>query len=217
VFSEAQGVAPAGTTEVVFQLLNVDFAGGENPIWFDDAQATLIDNVLANPGFETGDFTGWEGSGNNATGAPVAGARSGNFAAQLTTTGGGQVSEVRQAFAANPGDEVNLSVWMLTEAQLPAGASFGLAKIVFRDASGADLIPESASIGVINFDFPGIESQPFVNDASAIDTWVFSEAQGVAPAGTTEVVFQLLNVDFAGGENPIWFDDAQAIFVGAAP
>jgi hypothetical protein len=172
---------------------------------------------LINGGFETGDFTGWEGSGNNATGAPVAGARSGSFAAQLTTTGGGKVSEVRQAFAANPGDEVNLSVWMLTEAQLPAGASFGLAKIVFRDAGGADLIPESASIGVINFDFPGIESQPFVNDASAIDTWVFSEAQGVAPAGTTEVIFQLLNVDFAGGENPIWFDDAQAIFVGAAP
>ena len=104
---------------------------------------------------------------------------------------------------------------MLTEAALPAGASFGLAKIVFKDADGNDLVPESASIGVINFDFPGIESQPFVNDASAIDTWVFSEAQGVAPAGTVEVIFQLLNVDFAGGENPIWFDDAQASNVGA--
>jgi hypothetical protein len=31
------------------------------------------------------------------------------------------------------------------------------------------------------------------------------------------VAFLLLNVDFAGGENPIWFDDAQAIFVGAGP
>jgi hypothetical protein len=45
-----------------------------------------------------------------------------------------------------------------------------------------------------------------------------TEAQGVAPEGTVEVQFLLLNVDFAGGsESPIWFDDAQAIFFGAGP
>ena len=106
---------------------------------------------------------------------------------------------------------------MLTEAALPAGDSFGLAKIVFFDIDGKELVPASASIGVINTQFPVIESEPFLNSASPVNTWVFSEAQGVAPAGTVEVAFLLLNVDFAGGENPIWFDDAQAIFVGAAP
>ncbi|MDH3932973.1 MAG: hypothetical protein OET16_12190, partial [Chromatiales bacterium] len=84
-------------------------------------------------------------------------------------------------------------------------------------AAGVDLIPESASIGVINTEFPGIESQPFLNSASPVDTWVFSQAQGVAPAGTAQVVFLVLNIDFAGGENPIWYDDAQALFVGAGP
>ena len=166
---------------------------------------------LVNGGFEAGDFSGWTvAAGENTVGAPGAGARSGAFAAQLTTTGGQGVAEISQTFAADPGDEVNFSTWMLTEASIPAGDSFGLAKIVFRDAAGNALLPESASIGVINSDFPGIESQPFLNSESPVDTWVFSEAQGVAPDGTVEVSFLLLNVDFAGGENPIWFDDAQA-------
>jgi beta-glucanase (GH16 family) len=217
VFSQAQGVAPEGTAEVSYLLLNVDFAGGENPIWFDDAQAVELagDNALGNPGFESGDFTDWTiTAGNNVVGAPAAGARSGEFAAQLTVTGGGDVPEVRQTFAANPGDEVSLSAWLLTEAAIPEGVSFGLAKIVFRDADGVDLVPASASIGVINTEFPGIESEPILDSTSPVGTWVFSQAQGVAPAGTVEVSFLLLNVDFAGGENPIWFDDALAVFVG---
>jgi hypothetical protein len=87
VFSEAQGVAPAGTVEVSFLLLNVDFAGGENPIWFDDAQALLVagESELENGGFETGDLTGWDVTGDNVVGAPFVGAHSGSFAAQLTT------------------------------------------------------------------------------------------------------------------------------------
>jgi hypothetical protein len=162
---------------------------------------------LANGDFETGDLTGWENAaGANTVGAPGAGAQSGASAAQLTTAGGGGVAEIRQVFAANPGDEVNFSTWMLTEAPLPAGASFG-----------TELVPESASIGAINFDFPGIESVPFVDATTPVDTWVFSEAQGVAPAGTVEVRFLLLNVDFAGGENPIWFDNAQASLVTGEP
>jgi hypothetical protein len=67
-------------------------------------------------------------------------------------------------------------------------------------------------------DNPGVDSVPFINAASAVNEWVFTEAQGVAPEGTVEVQFLLLNVDFAGGsESPIWFDDAQAIFFGAGP
>jgi hypothetical protein len=195
--------------------LNVDFAGGENPIWFDKV---TVDRGLVNGGFETGDFTGWDVNGDNVVGAPVAGAHSGTSAARLTVTGGGNVAAIRQIFAASPGDEVNFSAWILTEAPLPAGPSFGLAKIVFEDAAGNDLEPASVSIGQLGpAENPGIESLPFVDATTPVDTWVFSEAQGVAPEGTVRVRFLLLNVDFAGGENPIWFDDAQAIFGGAGP
>ncbi len=169
---------------------------------------------LANGGFETGDFTGWTvgGEQNGIVGAPAVGALTGGFAAQLTKTGGSGVPELRQAFPANPGEEYNLSAWMLYEGG--AGPTVGLVKIVFKDASGADLLPESASIGSINTEFPGVESTPVLTGSSPVDTWIFTEAQGVAPAGTVEVVFLLLNVDFNGGENPMWFDDAQASLVG---
>ncbi|MGD2033202.1 MAG: hypothetical protein PVJ74_12060 [Gammaproteobacteria bacterium] len=198
--------------------------GNDAVYYWDDVQFGApppADIELSNPGFESGDFTGSPGwtvnAGDNTVGAPDGGARSGSFAAQLTTTGGGGTAEIRQTFAASPGDEVYFSAWMLTEAALPEGASFGLAKIVFFDIDGEELVPASASIGVINTQFPGIESEPFLNSASPVNTWVFSEAQGVAPAGTVEVAFLLLNVDFAGGENPIWFDDAVASTVGSGP
>jgi len=177
--------------------------------------------VLANGGFETGDFSGWDSGGDISVGAPGVGANSGSFAALMNNPTADGVAELSQTFAASPGDEVNLSVWMLTEAALPpagTGATFGLAKIVFQDAGGADLIPESASIGIINTANPGIESQPFLDGDSAVNTWIFSEAQGVAPAGTAQVKFILLNVDFGNGANhPMWFDDAEASLIGAGP
>ena len=216
VLSEAQGVAPAGTVEVIFLVLNVDFAGGVNPIWFDEIEAyNTADNVnlLTNGDFETCDLTGWtdpaSNPGNAAVGAPTpTGAQDGSNAAELTLEAG--VSELRQSAPAAPGDEFYFSGHMLTENVLPAGDSFGLLKIVFRDSDGNDLVPDSATLGQINTDFPGIESLPFLDSTRQEDTWVFSEAQGVAPAGTVEVLFIILNVDFAGGTNPIWFDNISA-------
>jgi hypothetical protein len=223
------------TMDDAWEVLSWDFVGIDTSltyvkatIFFDfgtagDGSVYYWDNVrfgaplppeigLINGGFETGDFTGWTvNAGDNTVGAPGVGARSGAFAGQLTTAGGSGVGEIRQTFAASPGDEINFSTWMLTEAPIPDGVSFGLAKIVFRDAAGNDLEPASVSIGQFGPpENPGVESLPFVDAATPVDTWVFSEAQGVAPDGTVEVSFLLLNVDFAGGENPIWFDDAQA-------
>ena len=210
ISSSAAGVAPAGTTEVVFLLLNVDFAGGSNPMWFDSITACEVggSDLLTNGDFETGDFTGWEGgaviANNVKLGEPTVGAQSDMYAAELELAAG--VSELRQTFPAAPGDEFFMSGYMLTENALPSGPSLGLLKIVFQDVNGVDLVPASISQGQNNVDFPGVESLPFIDATSPTDTWLLTEAQGVAPAGTVQVVFLALNVDFAGGSNPIWFD-----------
>jgi hypothetical protein len=171
--------------------------------------------VLANGGFETGDLSGWGGNFLATTvGAPaIAGAQEGAFAAKLE--GPTAVAEVNQFFPANPGDVVTMSGYMLTEAAIPAGPSFGLFKIVFKNVANGD-IPFDAglvTIGGYNASFPGAESTPFVNNATPINTWVFSEVQVTAPAETASVQLLALNVDFAGGNNPIWFDGIQASIV----
>lgn len=185
-------------------------------------------NLLTNPDFETGDLSGWNLVGpdfSQSIGAPGMGAQSGNFAVNLTAPSDG-VPEVSQGifgsgttFPASPGQEFNLSGYMLTEVALPpvdSGATFGLLKIVFEDAAGNDLLPASASEGQINSDFPGIESLPFLNGDSEVNTWLFTEAQGVAPADTVSVAFLVLNVDFGNGaDHPMWFDNISATEVMA--
>lgn len=186
-------------------------------------------NLLTNPSFETGDLTGWHllGPGGSQTvGAPGIGAQSGSSALQLNAPSDG-VPEAGQGifgspttFPASPGQEFKFSGYILTEVALPAvgtGATFGLFKIVFEDSAGVDLVPASASIGIINTAFPGVESQPFLDGNSAPNTWLFSEAQGVAPAGTASVAFLTLNVDFGNGANhPMWFDNISATRVTGA-
>jgi len=181
--------------------------------------------LLTNGGFETGDLTGWNlGPGDASVGAPASGAKSGSFAALLNAPADG-VPEINQgAFGganpiipASPGQEFSLSGYMLTEDPLPpvgTGATFGLFKIVFEDSAGNDLLPASASVGIINNDFPGIESQPFLNGDSPVNAWVFSEARGVAPEGTASVQFIVLDVDFGNGANhPMWYDDVSATLI----
>lgn len=176
-------------------------------------------NLLTNGGFETGDLTGWnEGPGTKVLGAPSAGAFEGNFALEMTEPAAG-VPEVNQGifesgggvFPASPGQEFNLSGYMLTENALPGGPVFGLLKIVFEDAAGNDLEPASVSIGqAADPAFPGAESLPFANLDSTPGEWFFTETQAVAPAGTASVGFLALVVDFGGGNNPIWFDNIVA-------
>ncbi len=180
-------------------------------------------NLLTNPDFETGDLTGWDlvgPFGSQTVGAPLIGAQSGAFAVNLTAPSDG-VPEVSQgifgmptSIPASPGDEFYLSGYMLTEVALPpvgTGATFGLLKIVFEDEFGTDLNPASVSVGQPNASFPGVESLPFLNGDSPVNEWVFTEAQGVAPAGTVSVAFLLLNVDFGNSANhPMWFDNISA-------
>jgi hypothetical protein len=180
------------------------------------APSKALATLLTNGGFETGDVTGWNiGPGNISVGAPSVGAIEGSFALRLSTPVDG-VPEVNQGLfgganpiiPASPGQEFRLSGYMLTPAPLPAGSTYGLFKIVFEDAAGNDLEPASVSIGLAGAPpFPGAESQPYLNSATPPNTWIFSETQAVAPAGTVSVQFLALNVDFNNGANhPMWYD-----------
>ncbi len=185
------------------------------------AATQVAANVLLNPGFETDAFsnqeplpfaTDWFGFGNFATvSEPTAPVRSGVGSLLLTGAGGFGVPGAYQTLPANPGDVWDLQGYMLTNAALPAGATFGLLKIVFSDGIG-DLEPESISIGQADAQpFPGVQALPFLNDASPIDTWHFAQARGVAPAGTVQVSFYALFVDENPGE--VYFDDLVATLV----
>ena len=223
VFTEAEGVAPAGAVEVLLLALNVDFGAAVEPIWFDNISVTKNGgSILLNGDFESGldDWIDIHAGGSPFTlGSPPFGVTEGSQAVEFAA--GTTTLALDQSFPANPGDEYAMSVDMLTVFGLPAGDSFGLCKIVFRDAMGADLqVPvENVIAGQAADDdgdpmtpapFPGIES-PFLDDSSTIAAWQTGNlAQGIAPAGTVEVLFLVLNVDFAGGTNPIWFDNTSA-------
>jgi hypothetical protein len=168
-------------------------------------------NLLVNPDFETGTLAGWTVNG-GVIGQPGIGAQSGAFSTLLTTPGNG-VPEINQSFSATAGQEFNYSGYMMTTAPLPTGASFGLLKIVFRDAGNVDLQVTQAAIGtIVGPSFPGVETAQ-VNSNSAIDTWFFLEAQATAPANTATVLFLALDVEFNGGNHPVYVDNLQASLV----
>jgi hypothetical protein len=170
-----------------------------------------------NPGFESG-TDGWNVNANGGTiGGATAYAKSGSQSLLIDSTGAGAWTspQATQTFPAEEGDEFNFKGHILQPSDDPIlDGSFGLLKIVFKDANGTDLLPASASIGLINADFPGIESLPVLNSASPKGSWVSSEAQGIAPAGTTSVTFFLLNVNQSTSPSGIHWDDMEARLLG---
>lgn len=178
-------------------------------------------NLLANPGFESdavldappvGGATGWQTFGNsNTASATLNPTHSGIGSLQLVGGGGFGVPGANQTFAASEGQIWNFEGYMLTPSELPANATFGLLKIVWSD--GTNELPT----GQINVgqagppENPGIESLPFLNSAVAPNTWVFTQAQGVAPAGTTQVSVFALLVDESAAT--AYFDDLSATIV----
>jgi hypothetical protein len=180
-------------------------------------QATAA-NVLANPGFEANAVfgaapvpgaTGWNTFSNASTASanldPV---RTGIGSLRLAGSGNFSVPGAFQTFPASVGQLWDFQGYMLTPATLPANATFGLLKIVWNNGT-SDLPPGPINIGqagpVAN---PGIESLPFLNSASTPNTWQFTEAQGIAPPGTTQVSFFALFVDQSAGTG--YFDDLAA-------
>jgi hypothetical protein len=180
------------------------------------AAALAAGNLLANPGFEAdavsnaapvAGATGWSDSGGGIFTAsdPMDPVHSGIGSLMATAGGGFSVPVAYQEFPASPGQTWDLQGYMLTPSALPADATFGLLKIVFSDGTN-DLVPASASIGQINSTAnPGVESLPFLDASSATDTWIFSQAQGVAPVGTTKVGLYAILVDQSAGT--AYFDD----------
>ncbi|MCU0787219.1 MAG: family 16 glycosylhydrolase [Verrucomicrobia bacterium] len=204
---------PDGST-VFPQRMEVDYVR----VYTKGAPPVFSTNLLANPGFETG-TTGWTV---NASGGTVvdstAYARSGSSSLLLDNAGaaGWAAPQALQSFAASPGQVFNFQGYMRTPSTITDG-SFGLLKVVFKDSGGNDLVPASAEIGNINTSFPGIESTPFLNGASPASQWVFTQAKGKAPAGTTQVLFFLLNVNPPGSATSMYLDDIEANLVGAPP
>ena len=93
--------------------------------------------------------------------------------------------------------------------------SFGLLKIVFRDAGGVDLDGGTATIGTwVGPANPGAESGT-VTAATTAGTWNFLEVQAIAPAGTASAVFLALNVNqqLDGAVSKFYFDDLEATLV----
>jgi hypothetical protein len=172
-------------------------------------------NVLQNPGFETDAMlnappqnivTGWSPfNGANTVSSPTSPTHSGIGSLQLPGGGGFGVPGAYQTFPASPGDTWDLQGYMLTQAALPTDATFGLLKIVFSDGVN-DLVPASISIGqngpTAN---PGIEALPHLDSTTTPNTWLFTEAKGVAPANTAFVKLFALMVDQSAGTG--YFDD----------
>ncbi|MBC8206050.1 MAG: tandem-95 repeat protein [Kiritimatiellales bacterium] len=185
----------------------------------DSAPPVTTSNLLTNAGFESS-TTGWTLTGGSAA-ASTAYARNGSDSLLIDSTGASQWSSpnVSQTFSADPGDVFNFQGYMLNGDGTPiSGSSFGLFKIEFRDSGGTALEPASVEVGTsANAPYYGAESTPHLDVGSATDTWIFSETQAEAPAGTVSVGFYILNVNAV--DNLMYFDDVQATLanVNVAP
>ena len=204
---------PDGTT-VFPQRMTVDYVRVYTP----DHNLIPCTNLFVNPGFESG-VDGWELTlSDGSASASTDYVRSETHSLVIDSTGavGWNSPHLSQTFPANPGDIFNVQGYMLNPVGSPiSGSSFGLFKIEFRDHSGTALEPVlPVEIGTsATAPFYGAESTPFLTAGSATDTWIFSEAQAEAPAGTESVSFLLLNVNEPGNPGPMYFDDVQAVLL----
>ena len=221
IFTHAQGVAPPGTTQVKLFVLVVDQSAATG--FFDDLQATnappasTSQNVVINGGFETDAIsnatpiagaTGWTSFGGAATASvPTSPTHNGIGSLILAGAGGFTVPGAYQAFSTSPGQVWDFRGYALTTNTLSADATFGELKIVWSDGVN-DLQPGTVNIGTpLTGANPGIESTPKLDFNAPPNTWVFLHAQGVAPAGATQVKLYALFVDQSAGTG--FFDDLQ--------
>lgn len=170
----------------------------------DGDESVGMEELIENSGFDAGSATGWATPGFVSTRF----AHSPPFSLRLEAGGGFSVVTAFQSLPAAEGEVIRLSGRLLAESGLPGG-TFGVLKIVFRNEAGVDLPPASVNLGVPAPDpnFPGAESRPLLDDGSSPATWIFSETEAVAPAGTVSVSCFLINV--ASDANAMHFDSIE--------
>ncbi len=163
--------------------------------------AASAQNVLVNPGFESG-LSGWTTFG-NVFAEPIT-PRTGNGVAKMfgTFSGGFGVSGLFQSFPANPGETWTMSAFFrhnTGDAMIgngPTASNWVVTKFEFRNAADQ----------TISF----AESAPF-DGRNATDIWTPTSASGTAPAGTVSVwaFFLYLQPQFDGGA--VLIDDASLV------
>lgn len=172
------------------------------------AVSVCAQNLLTNGDFEDG-ANGWAELFNGAA-VNSDYVRSGASSLMLEGTGAWSVPGAYVSLPANPGDVFNFQGYLGVDTQLvdPGALMVGLFKIVWSDGSSDldPLVPDTALIGTpLTGTDPGIEATPLVDPSTPGSSWVFAEAQGTAPAGTTSVSFFALFVN--GGVGTIYADD----------
>jgi beta-glucanase (GH16 family) len=176
-------------------------------------------NVLANPGFETGDLSGWTTYGaNNYAISNNAAAHSGNcfykvyqaFNGQTNTTG------IYQDYISNLGMVYSANGWAYTlSSDVLAGQNAAWMEVTFRDAGGNVLALYRSSL---------ITTNTIASGAFPVNTWINlsvtnqynpttylfanSVTNLVAPAGTSFVRCQIvLQGDPYYSNGSVYFDD----------
>ena len=178
------------------------------------AMAGVASAGLINGGFETGDTTGWDTTAGNGAAVSTDYAHSGTYSLAIDSTGTGAWSSpnVFQAFEATEGDVASMDGWMLTAVAAQA-SSWATIKLEWKDINGNNIEPgagvTSGAIDGTGQSYVGVVGSPQVNSTSAVDTWVFTDLQATAPAGTVAANFYLLNVNGNPGDT-FYFDDVTA-------
>lgn len=175
------------------------------------APAALAQNLLTNPGFESG-LSGWTPFGNafaETANPPAIVPRTGNGIAKMfgNFSGGFNVTGMFQEFAAAPGSEWEMTGWtrhFSGDSMTGAGApnfNWLVMKLAFFDASNAEV---------------GAAERTVLDGTFATDVWHFSGSLlGTAPAGSVKVqaFFLFLQPGSDGGAAQI--DDASLQIVPA--
>ncbi|MCA9320226.1 MAG: hypothetical protein KDB53_05805 [Planctomycetes bacterium] len=172
-------------------------------------------NLLTDPSFETGAFTGWTAFGNAVVipADPSAPPHSGNFLLKMfgQFTGGFSVGGVFQSFPATPGDGFSMDCWSRhasNDALIgggPPSSNWVVMKIAFFDAG--------------NNEIPGASSELNVLDGtSPQDTWIDNAPiSATAPAGTVSVQALVLFLQPLNDPGAAQIDDVEFTQTNSVP
>ena len=169
------------------------------------APVGMAQNLLANPGFESG-LVGWGAFGNSYAepiNPPAVSPRNGAFLCKMfgNFSGGFNVSGVFQAFPAVPGQQFTLDCWtrhFSGDPMLGTGLpnnNWAVMKIAFFNAGGNEI---------------GNAERIVLDGNSVTDQWIDNPAvTGTAPVGTTSVQALLLYLQPGNVGGAAQFDDVE--------